>query len=54
MFVKLGVTQLNLYLEISTSVILLEILGVPGAPENTIALIGIHHPLQCEVNLTNL
>ena len=36
MFVKLGVIQLNLYLEISTSVILLEILGVPGAPDNNI------------------
>ena len=40
MFVKLGVIQLNLYLEISISVILSEILGVPGAPVNTI---GIHY-----------
>ena len=52
MFVKLGVSQLNLYLEISTSVILWEILGVPGAPENTIALDW--YPVHCEVNLTNL
>ena len=52
MFEKLGVSQFNLYLEISTSVILLEILGVPGAPEIAVALNW--YPLHCEVNLTNL
>ena len=45
MFVKLGVFQSNLYLEVSISVTLEKIVGEPGAPE----IINILHYISDKV-----